>query len=135
MFDVELYFSKSRPFLPHFLQLVTGFNILQQQKIIALHKHYDSTITFPFSSTFSAKINNKTNILFDICDGTDNFVLSDHIEYFKKNNITIFKRAYDPSLYRDFSFVRPLGLNYYGLYGLFQKTYLHFLYTQPFFLQ
>ena len=124
--ECNLIFDKSRRFMDHFYQAITGFIILQKENIISLKFDFSSNFRIPFSNFFAAKINGKT-VFYDLSDGALNFEINECLNFLKENNAILFKRAYESKLFDSYPSIRPYGLNYYGFYPFYLKILIRSL--------
>ena len=111
MNECNLFFNtKKYPLRAHAYQAISGFIALKKQKIISLNIDFDRDVDIPLANAFYSEINGR-KVIYDIEDGTNNF-LPDTIDYIHKENILLFKRAYDEQLFKYDKMIRPYGLNY-----------------------
>ena len=114
MIDCKIY-SKSFPY--HLWQVLAGFSMLHQQRIIKL-SFVESNELLPHLM-FRVSIN-QTSVIFDLNDGYDDFreAHSDYVDFY--NNLLsscsfLFKRSFSAlinSEFKESSKVRPLCLYY-----------------------
>ncbi|NQX60387.1 glycosyltransferase family 1 protein [Paenibacillus qinlingensis] len=96
----------------HISQIITGFMMLHDQKIIDLQ--INETAEFPFVSIVEVVINNEIRVLYDMADGYT-FHL-EHVEDYAERADFYFKRSYNQNYHQQYAFASrmyPLGLNYH----------------------
>ncbi|WNR43798.1 glycosyltransferase family 1 protein [Paenibacillus roseipurpureus] len=96
----------------HISQILAGFIMLHEQKLIELDIHQSDE--FPFVSIVEATINNDIKVLYDMADGYT--FDQERVEAYAARADYYFKRSFNQELHHQYPFasrIHPLGLNYH----------------------